>query len=85
MEAQLREGLNGALHDMYLGLKHDPATGVMAGVLHISGQIEGTLAQTLVLPIRLEPLPGGAVLPEEQPVPDEFSEDEILPEEGVDE
>ena len=43
MEAQLREILSTALDDMWHNLMEDPATGVMAGVYYISGQIEGSL------------------------------------------
>jgi len=67
MEAQLRENLNAALNDMYLGLLEDRATGVMAGVYYISEQIEGSIAKTLTQPVEFEPLPRGTPLPGEQP------------------
>jgi len=45
MEAQLRKNLTPMLNDMWLNLMEDPATGVMAGVYHISEQIEGSLSR----------------------------------------
>lgn len=57
MEARLRESLSTALDEMCFSLLEDPATGVMAGVFHLSGQIEASLARTIVQPVRLEPLP----------------------------
>jgi hypothetical protein len=46
MEAQLRESLNAALDDMWHSLMEDPATGVMAAVDHIAGQVEGSLIRS---------------------------------------
>lgn len=67
MEARLRKNLDAALDELYLGLLEDPATGVMAGVNHIAGQIEGSLAKTLTQPARFEPAPQGIPLPGERP------------------
>lgn len=62
MEAQLRENLNPVLDDMWMDLMENPATGVMAGVYHISQQIEGSLAKTLTHPATFEPTPRGIPL-----------------------
>ncbi|MGH8353214.1 MAG: hypothetical protein ACRERY_06730 [Pseudomonas sp.] len=70
MEAHLRKNLNAALDDEWLSLMESPATGVMAGVYYISGQIEGSLSRTDTLPAQLEPLPRVVPLPGEQPLQD---------------
>jgi hypothetical protein len=62
MEAQLRENLKPVLNDMWVNLMENPATGVMAGVYHISQQIEGSLAKTLMQPVTFEPVPQGIPL-----------------------
>jgi hypothetical protein len=67
MEAQLRESLNAALDDMWHSLMEDPATGVMAAVDHIAGQVEGSLIRSLVRPVVLEPVPQDLPLPDEPP------------------
>lgn len=67
MEAQLRESLGLALDDMWLELTEDPATGVMAEVYHLSGQIEGGLVKTLIQPAPFEPAPQGIALPGDNP------------------
>jgi hypothetical protein len=67
MEAHLRENLNAALNDMYLGLLEDRATGVMAEVHYLSEQIEGSLAKTLTQPVKFEPVPRGTPLPGDRP------------------
>ena len=72
MEAQLRESLNATLGDMWQSLMEDPAGGVMAGVHHICGQIEGALARASAQPIELDPLPREMLLPVDPP----FGEDE---------
>ncbi|MCY1349560.1 hypothetical protein D9M69_357520 [compost metagenome] len=46
MEAQLRRNLNAAFDEEWLELMRNPDSGVMAGVWHISGQIEGSLGAT---------------------------------------
>ncbi|OGU19866.1 MAG: hypothetical protein A2580_15285 [Hydrogenophilales bacterium RIFOXYD1_FULL_62_11] len=66
MEAQLRESLRLALADMWLELVEDPATGVMAEVYHLSGQIEGGLVKTLTQPAPFEPAPQGTPLRNEK-------------------
>ena len=80
IEAQLRESLDAALGDMWLSLMEDPASGVMAGVHHISGQIEGALSRTFAQPVDLEPLPREIPLPDEQSPDDEESGEEGAPE-----
>lgn len=57
MEAQLRKNLDAALDDMWFSLMLDPATGLMAGVYYISEQLDGSLAKTLSLPVKFEPVP----------------------------
>jgi len=63
MEAQLRESLGPVLDDMWLAWVEDPATGVMAEVYHLSGQIEGSLVKTLTQPAPFESAPRGMPLP----------------------
>ncbi|WP_137886112.1 hypothetical protein [Pseudomonas sp. 2FE] len=70
MEAQLRENLNADFDDEWLDLMRNPATGVLAGVYHISGQVEGSLAKTAALPVKFEPVPREVPLPGEQPLQD---------------
>jgi len=82
MEAQLRENLNAALDDMYLGLLEDRATGVMAGVYYISEQIEGSIAKTLTQPVEFEPVPRGTSLPGEQSPQDRKNDGDVLPDDG---
>lgn len=45
MEAQLRRSLHAAFDEEWRELMRDPDTGVLAGVYHLSGQIEGSLAE----------------------------------------
>ncbi|MCO6059073.1 hypothetical protein NG726_20660 [Pseudomonas sp. MOB-449] len=56
-EATLRKSLNQAFDEEWLELMRNPETGVMAGVIHLSGQVEGSLGRTETLPIPFEPLP----------------------------
>ncbi len=76
MEAQLRESLSTALDDMWNNLMEDPATGVMAGVYYISGQVEGSLPQAATQPVESEPLP------QETPLLDEINDDEAIADDG---
>lgn len=71
MEARIRENLALVLNDMWTTLMDDPDTGVMAGVNHLSRQIEGSLAKTFTQPVTLEPPPRGVPLPGEDPGKDE--------------
>jgi hypothetical protein len=79
IEAQLRESLDAALGDMWQSLMEDPASGVMAGVHHISGQIDGALAKTFAEPVELEPLPQETPLSGEQAPDAEESREEGVP------
>jgi hypothetical protein len=81
MEAELRETLNAALDDMWQNLMENPATGVLAGVNHIAGQVEGSLIRSLVRPVVLEPVPRELPLPGELP---RHEADEELPAEEED-
>ncbi|MHC5350212.1 hypothetical protein [Metapseudomonas furukawaii] len=56
-EARLRKSLNEAFDEEWLELMRNPDTGVMAGVFHLAGQVEGSLGRTAVHPIRFEPEP----------------------------
>ncbi len=76
IEAQLRESLDAALVDMWQSLMDDPASGVMAGVHHISGQIDRGLAKTFAQPVELKPLPREIPLPGEQAPADEEDKDD---------
>ena len=80
IEAQLRESLDAALGDMWQSLMEDPASGVMAGVHHISGQIDGGLAKTFAQPVELEALPPEIPLSVEQVPGNEESQEEEVPE-----
>ena len=82
LEALLRENLDPVLEDMWLDLVEDPATGVMAGVDHLSRQIEGSLDKTVTQPVTFEPVPQGIPLPGEQSFKDEKGDDEALPDDG---
>ncbi|WP_349616314.1 hypothetical protein [Azotobacter salinestris] len=57
MEAQFRKSLNVAFDEEWRDLIRDPDTGVLAGVYYISGQIEGSLTNTVTLSIQYEPIP----------------------------
>ena len=78
MEAQLREHLGAALDDMWHAQMLDPASGVMAGVSYLSGQIEGNLAQTVVRPVEFEPGPREIPLSIDEGLPEEDSGDAPL-------
>ena len=78
MEAQLREHLGAALDDMWHAQMLDPASGVMAGVSYLSGQIEGNLAQTVVRPVEFEPGPREIPLSIDEGLPDEDSGEAAL-------
>ncbi len=80
IEALLRESLDAALGDMWLSLVEDHASGVMAGVHHISGQIEGALSKTFAQPVDLAPLPREIPLSDEQTPDNEESGEEGAPE-----
>ena len=75
MEAQLREDLNAAEEDMWYSLMEDPAVGVMAGVNHIAGQIERSVARVLTRPAGVEPVLREAPIPAEPFLPDEERHD----------
>jgi hypothetical protein len=53
----------------------------MAGVHHLSEQLEGRLAQTLAQPVDLEPAPREVPLPSEPPVQEEEGDEEALADE----
>ena len=76
MEAQLRKSLIAVADDMWFSLMYDPATGVMAGVRHISEQIDGGLTETLTQPVTTQPLPQEAPLPGEAGLRDERNDGE---------
>jgi hypothetical protein len=82
METQLRETLTPVLDDMWVSLMEDPATGVLAGVNHISLQIEGSLAKPVTQTVTLEPLPRGFPLQSEFPFKDEKSDGKPLSGDG---
>ncbi|MDT4835268.1 hypothetical protein FQZ97_689270 [compost metagenome] len=65
METRLRTNLNDAFDEEWLELMRNTDTGVMAGVFHLSGQIEGSLGRTETLPIQFEPVPRVVPLPGE--------------------
>ncbi|WP_256658042.1 hypothetical protein [Pseudomonas sp. D(2018)] len=56
-EATLRKSLNQAFDEEWLELMRNPEVGVMAGVIHLSGQVENSLTQTRTQPIQFQPLP----------------------------
>lgn len=56
-EATLRKSLNEAFDEEWLELMRNPEVGVMAGVIHLSGQVERGLTQTATQPIQFQPLP----------------------------
>ncbi|HLD65777.1 MAG TPA: hypothetical protein VJA19_07025 [Pseudomonas sp.] len=59
VEAQLRHNLSAALEQEWLAMLRNPDSGVLAGVYHLAGQIEGRLAAGGTRPITFEsPQPG---------------------------
>jgi hypothetical protein len=82
MEARIRENLALVLDDMWTTLMDDPDTGVMAGVDHLSRQIDGSLAKTFTQPVTFEPLPRGVPLPGEDPGKDEQGSGETQLDDG---
>lgn len=78
MEAQLRKDVGLALDDMWQALMDDTATGVMAEVYHLSGQIEGSLVKTRTQPAPFETAPQGIPLPDDPPLEDVKSDGEGL-------
>jgi hypothetical protein len=54
MEEQLRNSLYAALNEKKRGLIDNPEFGVMAGVYHVAGQIEGSLGDAPLLPSPLD-------------------------------
>lgn len=71
MELQLRENLHAAFDEEWLDLMHNPETGVLAGVYHIAGQVEGGLADSVMQPVRYEPPPATSAQPDEAVQPDQ--------------
>lgn len=69
MEAQLRNNLQTAFDKEWVNLMRNPQTGILAGVNHLSGQVEGSLAERMAQPVRYEPPSPTAHLPEQQPLP----------------
>ncbi|SDS17226.1 hypothetical protein [Pseudomonas oryzae] len=71
MESRLRNNLQAAFQEDWLNLMRNHENGVLAGVYHISGQIEGSLAASVARPLRYEP-PSRSVAqplrPQAQPV-----------------
>lgn len=51
MEAQVRESLDAAADEMWLVLTKDPVVGVLSGVNHIAGQVEGAIATSISQPV----------------------------------
>jgi hypothetical protein len=66
-EVRLRQSLNAAFNEEWLDLMWNPDTGVLAGVYYLSGQIEGSLAKTITLPGKFEPVLQGIPIPSELP------------------
>ena len=56
-ELRFDEDLGAAVDDMSLQLMEDQATGVMAGVYHMSGQIQEALGRAVPSPIEFDPAP----------------------------
>ncbi len=73
MEAQLRESFDLAADEMWLVLSEDPQVGVLAGVVHIAGQVEAHTATTIAQPVAEDPPIG------ERFVLDELVADEPAP------
>jgi len=71
MESQLRENLHAAFDQEWRDLMRNPDTGVLAGVYHIAGQVEGSLADSVMQPVRYEPPPATAAQPDQRPLRDE--------------
>ena len=83
MVEQLRVILNVALDDERRSLMDNPTTGVMAGVYHLSGHIEGSLVKTFTPPVELEPIPQDLPPPGEQPLQDDNVMNTPLPTTGT--
>lgn len=75
MESQLRQNLHATFEAQWLELMHAPDSGVLAGVRHLSGQIEGTLAERLAqTPRHTEQASPAAPLPALAPLPPDAGE-----------
>ena len=83
METQIRESLDAAADEMRLVLTEDPVVGVMSGVNHIAGQIDGSVATSISQPIAEEPMIGETFLLDEPISTDEALGEAV--EEGTDE
>jgi hypothetical protein len=82
MEAQLRKNLGTAFDEAWLKLVKSPTTGVMAGVYYLAGQIEGSLAKSVALPVIIGPVPREVPLPGTQPLQDGKSDDQAPADDG---
>jgi hypothetical protein len=81
-EAQLRKNLGTAFDEAWLKLVKSPTYGVMAGVDYLSGQIEGSLAKAVTLPVIIGPAPREVPLPGTQPLQDEKSDEQVPTDNG---
>lgn len=79
MEAQVRQNLGTAFDQAWLKLVKSPTTGVMASVLYLAGQIEGSLNKAIEMPVRFGPVP------REVPLPGQESVQESVQDERTDE
>ncbi|MDY7565486.1 hypothetical protein QN400_11480 [Pseudomonas sp. RTC3] len=82
MVEQLRVILSAALDDERRNLMDNPTTGVMAGVYHLSGHIEGSLIKTFTPSVELEPIPQDLPPPGEQPLQDNKSDEQAPSDDG---
>jgi hypothetical protein len=82
LEAQLRKNLGTAFDEAWLKLVKSPTTGVMAGVYYLTGQIEESLAKSVSLPVIIGPVPREVPLPDQQPLQNEKSDNQVPADDG---
>jgi hypothetical protein len=82
MEAQVRQNLGTAFDQAWLKLVKSPTTGVMASVLYLAGQIEGSLTKAIEMPVRFGPVPREVPLPGQESVQDERTDEQVPVDDG---
>lgn len=77
MEAQVRQNLGTAFDQAWLKLVKSPTTGVMASVLYLAGQIEGSLTKAIEMPVRFGPVPREIPLPGQEAVQEQRTDEQV--------
>ncbi|VVN96862.1 hypothetical protein [Pseudomonas fluorescens] len=82
MEAQVRQNLGTAFDQAWLKLVKSPTTGVMASVLYLAGQIEGSLTKAIEMPVRFGPVPREIPLPGQEAVQEQRTDEQVPVDDG---